>query len=372
MEENKTILEKIKDLSIFDSFKFVWFLMIFVVIYYVLIAAPRYVSTMILDVRSTSGESVQASGILSLLGSTSTASEDLNYLRGFIHSSDMLKILDQKIKLKSLYQEQHIDLPFKIWDSSSMESYLKYYNNRVKIYTDENTKLLRVEVEGFTPESSHLIAQTIMQESEKFINEISHKAAREQMAFAEEELGKYKERYQKAQNDLIAFQNKYGVFDPLKQAEVKAKLVGEIEANLAQKEAKLLTLQSYMNDAAPEVVALKAEIEAIKKQLSREKAKISANNSKQKLNDLAAKFQDLTIEAAFAQKAYETALKAYESARIEALRKIKQLVVIQSPDIPQSAKYPERLYNILTAFIVLSLVFGIIKFIKMIIEEHKY
>ncbi|EFP1837908.1 capsule biosynthesis protein, partial [Campylobacter jejuni] len=55
MEENKTLLEKIKDLSIFDSFKIVWFIMIFVVIYYTLIAAPRYVSTMILDVRSTSG-----------------------------------------------------------------------------------------------------------------------------------------------------------------------------------------------------------------------------------------------------------------------------------------------------------------------------
>ncbi|EOJ1345998.1 capsule biosynthesis protein, partial [Campylobacter jejuni] len=136
-----------------------------------------------------------------------------------------------------------------------------------------------------------------------FINEISHKAAREQMAFAENEVQKYKERYQKAQNDLIAFQNKYGVFDPLKQAETKASLVAQIEANLAQKEAKLLTLQSYMNDAAPEVVALKGEIEAIKKQLLREKSKISANNSSQKLNDLAAKFQDLTIEATFAQKA---------------------------------------------------------------------
>lgn len=231
---------------------------------------------------------------------------------------------------------------------------------------------MQVEVEGFTPKSAHLIAQTIMQESEKFINEISHKAAREQMAFAENEVQKYKERYQKAQNDLIAFQNKYGVFDPLKQAEAKASLVAQIETNLAQKEAKLLTLQSYMNDAAPEVVALKAEIEAIKKQLLREKSKISANNSSQKLNDLAAKFQDLTIEATFAQKAYEAALKAYESARIEALRKIKQLVIIQSPDIPESAKYPERIYDILTAFIVLSLIFGIVKFIKMIIEEHKY
>ncbi|EOA4575106.1 capsule biosynthesis protein [Campylobacter jejuni] len=372
MEENKTLLERIKDLSIFDSFKIVWFIMIFVVIYYTLIAAPRYVSTMILDVRSTSGESAQTSGILSLLSSTSTASEDLNYLKGYIESSDMLKILDEKIKLKSLYQEQHIDLPFKIWDSSSKESYLKYYQNRVKLYMDETTKLLQVEVEGFTPKSAHLIAQTIMQESEKFINEISHKAAREQMAFAENEVQKYKERYQKAQNDLIAFQNKYGVFDPLKQAETKASLVAQIEANLAQKEAKLLTLQSYMNDAAPEVVALKAEIEAIKKQLLREKSKISANNSFQKLNDLAAKFQDLTIEATFAQKAYEAALKAYESARIEALRKIKQLVIIQSPDIPESAKYPERIYDILTAFIILSLIFGIVKFIKMIIEEHKY
>ncbi|MGI7708704.1 capsule biosynthesis protein, partial [Campylobacter coli] len=38
----------------------------------------------------------------------------------------------------------------------------------------------------------------------------------------------------------------------------------------------------------------------------------------------------------------------------------------------QSAKYPEKIYNILTAFIVLSLIFGVIKFVKMIIEEHKY
>ncbi|EPP5251558.1 capsule biosynthesis protein, partial [Campylobacter coli] len=165
---------------------------------------------------------------------------------------------------------------------------------------------------------------------------------------------------------------KYGVFDPLKQAEAKAGLVTQLESDIAQREAKLLTMQSYMNDSAPEIVTLKAEITALKKQLVKERSKISADNSSQKLNDLAAKFQDLTIEAGFAQSAYEAALKAYESARIEALRKIKQLVIVQTPDVPQSAKYPEKIYNILTAFIVLSLIFGVIKFVKMIIEEHKY
>ncbi|WP_144584106.1 capsule biosynthesis protein [Campylobacter coli] len=366
-----TFFSKIKDLSIFDSFKIVWILMIFVIIYYILIAADRYVSTITMSVKSTT-ESTQASGVLSLLTATSNTSEDIKFLQGYIESLDMLKILDEKIHLKELYNEQYIDLFFSLSSSSSIESYLKYYQNRVKVHVDDKTGLLNVEVEGFTPESAHLIAKTIMQESDKFINEISHKAAREQMAFAEEELVKYKERYQKAQNDLIAFQNKYGVFDPLKQAEAKAGLVTQLESDIAQREAKLLTMQSYMNDSAPEIVTLKAEIAALKKQLIKERSKISADNSSQKLNDLAAKFQDLTIEAGFAQSAYEAALKAYESARIEALRKIKQLVIVQTPDVPQSAKYPEKIYNILTAFIVLSLIFGVIKFVKMIIEEHKY
>ncbi|EAJ9481107.1 capsule biosynthesis protein [Campylobacter coli] len=366
-----TFFSKIKDLSIFDSFKIVWILMIFVIIYYILIAADRYVSTITMSVKSTTG-STQASGVLSLLTATSNTNEDIKFLQGYIESLDMLKILDEKIHLKKLYNEQYIDLFYSLSSSSSIESYLKYYQNRVKVHVDDKTGLLNVEVEGFTPESAHLIAKTIMQESDKFINEISHKAAREQMSFAEEELVKYKERYQKAQNDLIAFQNKYGVFDPLKQAEAKAGLVTQLESDIAQREAKLLTMQSYMNDHAPEIVTLKAEIAALKKQLVKERSKISADNSSQKLNDLAAKFQDLTIEAGFAQSAYEAALKAYESARIEALRKIKQLVIVQTPDVPQSAKYPEKIYNILTAFIVLSLIFGVIKFVKMIIEEHKY
>ncbi|EHO1611138.1 capsule biosynthesis protein [Campylobacter coli] len=366
-----TFFSKIKDLSIFDSFKIVWILMIFVIIYYILIAADRYVSTITMSVKSTTG-STQASGVLSLLTATSNTNEDIKFLQGYIESLDMLKILDEKIHLKKLYNEQYIDLFYSLSSSSSIESYLKYYQSRVKVHVDDKTGLLNVEVEGFTPESAHLIAKTIMQESEKFINEISHKAAREQMSFAEEELIKYKERYQKAQNDLIAFQNKYGVFDPLKQAEAKAGLVTQLESDIAQREAKLLTMQSYMNDSAPEIVTLKAEITALKKQLVKERSKISADNSSQKLNDLAAKFQDLTIEAGFAQSAYEAALKAYESARIEALRKIKQLVIVQTPDVPQSAKYPEKIYNILTAFIVLSLIFGVIKFVKMIIEEHKY
>lgn len=367
------LLKKFKNLKILNSFKIVLILTAFVVFYYVFIAANRYVSESVLSVKSTTGDSGAITGIAALLTNNSFSSEDITFLKSYIHSLDMLNILEEKIQIRELYQKQKLDFFYSISSSADQEDFLKYYQNRVKIIQENSANgLLRVEVEGFDPQSVHLIASTIVKESEKFINEISHKAARDQMQFAEEELLQFKKRYQKAKDELLSFQNKYGVFDPLKQAEGTLKLIAELESKTAAKEAELLMMQSYINDNAPQIVTIKSEIDALKKQLQKEKSKVSSPKSSQKLNDLAAKFQDLTIEAGFAESAYTAALKAYESARIEALRKIKQVVIVQSPSLPQSAKYPEVLYNILTAFMILSLIYGIVKFIKMIIEEHRY
>ncbi|HHP0355618.1 TPA: capsule biosynthesis protein [Campylobacter lari subsp. concheus] len=367
------LLKKLKNLEILNSFKIVLILTAFVVFYYVFIAANRYVSESVLSVKSTTGDSGAITGIAALLTNNSFSSEDITFLKSYIHSLDMLNILEEKIQIRELYQKQKLDFFYSISSSADQEDFLKYYQNRVKIIQENSANgLLRVEVEGFDPQSAYLIASTIVKESEKFINEISHKAARDQMQFAEEELLQFKKRYQKAKDELLAFQNKYGVFDPLKQAEGTLKLIAELESKIAAKEAELLMMQSYINDNAPQIVTIKSEITALKKQLQKEKSKVSSPKSSQKLNDLAAKFQDLTIEAGFAESAYTAALKAYESARIEALRKIKQVVIVQSPSLPQSAKYPEALYNILTAFMILSLIYGIVKFIKMIIEEHRY
>ncbi|WP_257906144.1 capsular polysaccharide export system, inner membrane protein [Campylobacter lari] len=367
------LLKKFKNLKILNSFKIVLILTAFVVFYYVFIAANRYVSESVLSVKSTTGDSGAITGIAALLTNNSFSSEDITFLKSYIHSLDMLNILEEKIQIRELYQKQKLDFFYSISSSADQEDFLKYYQNRVKIIQENSVNgLLRVEVEGFDPQSAHLIASTIVKESEKFINEISHKAARDQMQFAEEELLRFKKRYQKAKDELLAFQNKYGVFDPLKQAEGTLKLIAELESKIAAKEAELLMMQSYINDNAPQIVTIKSEITALKKQLQKEKSKVSSPKSSQKLNDLAAKFQDLTIEAGFAESAYTAALKAYESARIEALRKIKQVVIVQSPSLPQSAKYPEALYDILTVFMILSLIYGIVKFIKMIIEEHRY
>nr|WP_261791657.1 capsule biosynthesis protein [Campylobacter lanienae] len=382
MQLNKRamILRSIKDLkqhkerlNRLDSFKTVIYIMIAVIFYYTFIAADRYVSEVSLSVKSTDGSSpISLSGIESLVGVASSSTEDIKLLQEYIKSFDMLQKLDEKINLRSLYEKQKIDLFFRIYSSTSKESYLKYYRDRIHILFDDATGLLNVAVESFSPEDARIISAAILEESERFINEISHNIAREQLRFAQGELESAKQKYKDAKNELLAFQNEYGVFDPQSLAKTKAGFITEIELQISKKETELNTMRSYLNDNAPEIVALKAELRAHKEQLEKEKSKVASNASQDKLNDVVAQFEALYLNLSFAEDVYKTAITAVETTRIEIGRKAKQVVVIQSPYVPDSAAYPNKMYNIITIFVILTLIFGVVRLVRAIIDEHRY
>lgn len=382
MQLNKRamILRSIKDLkqhkerlNRLDSFKTVIYIMIVVIFYYTFIAADRYVSNVSLSVKSTDGGSpVSLSGIESLVGVASSSTEDIKLLQEYIKSFDMLQKLDEKINLRSLYEKQKIDLFFRIYSSTSKESYLKYYRDRIHILFDDTTGLLNVAVEGFSPEDARNISAAILEECERFINEISHNIAREQLRFAQGELESAKQKYKDAKNELLAFQNEYGVFDPQSLAKTKAGFITEIELQISKKETELNTMRSYLNDNAPEIAALKAELRAHKEQLEKERRKVASNASQDKLNDVVAQFEALYLNLSFAEDVYKTAITAVETTRIEIGRKAKQVVVIQSPYVPDSAAYPNKMYNIITIFVILTLIFGVVRLVRAIIDEHRY
>nr|WP_141082027.1 capsule biosynthesis protein [Campylobacter sp. P0111] len=382
MQLNKRamILRSIKDLkqhkerlNRLDSFKTVIYIMIAVIFYYTFIAADRYVSEVSLSVKSTDGSSpISLSGIESLVGVASSSTEDIKLLQEYIKSFDMLQKLDEKINLRSLYEKQKIDLFFRIYSSTSKESYLKYYRDRIHILFDDTTGLLNVAVEGFSPEDARNISAAILEECERFINEISHNIAREQLRFAQGELESAKQKYKDAKNELLAFQNEYGVFDPQSLAKTKAGFITEIELQISKKETELNTMRSYLNDNAPEIAALKAELRAHKEQLEKERRKVASNASQDKLNDVVAQFEALYLNLSFAEDVYKTAITAVETTRIEIGRKAKQVVVIQSPYVPDSAAYPNKIYNIITIFVILTLIFGVVRLVRAIIDEHRY
>lgn len=341
-------------------------------IYYAFIAADRYVSESIITVRQ-SGDSGTAAvtGFAMLLAGVNTGSREENlYLREYIHSLDMLKHLEAKIGLRKAYESEHMDLFFRLAKNASQESFEKYFKNRVEVHFDDISGLLTVRVEGFDPEFTRSVNTEILAQCERFVNEISHRMAREQMTFAEGELRRASDRLRDAKARLLVFQNKHGVFDPLSQAQAAATLTGQIEAEIARKETELKAMLGYMQENAPAVVSLRNEVAALYAQMHSEQQKLASDKGG-RLNKLAAEFHGLTLEAGFAEEAYKVALAAVETARIEASRKVKSVVVIESPSKPEIALYPRRIYNLMTLAAVLLMIYGISRLTIATIQDHR-
>lgn len=348
-----------------------WFPMGLVVIYYSLIAADRYVSESIITVREANENPQVVPGLVASLtaGLPSSANNEVLYLTEYIQSLDMLKHLDSTLGLRRRYERDTWDLPYRLFPAVSQEWFLWYYRNRVSVTLDSVTSLLNIEVEAFTADDARAINDEILAESRRFVNEISHKMAREELEFTEAQVERVRERYFAAKKKLIDFQNRNRLFDPVAQAQATASLTNELEAMLAKDQAELKNELTYLNEKSYQVIARKNRINSTSAQLDEERRRLAAPEG-ERLAGLAAEYQNLTLDAGFAEEAYKASLQTLERVRMNTSHQLKHLIVIASPSQPQIARYPRRIYDLVTAFVVLLMVYGIMRLILASVEDH--
>ncbi len=342
-------------------------------LYLAVIAADRYVSESVVAVRQAGGEGSSLPGAaLMLAGITPASHEDTLYLKDFIHSQGLLLALDKRLDLRKHFNGAGADLPFKLLDGASREDFTNYYRKRVELQFDDRSALLKVRTQGFDAAFAQRLNQVILEESERFVNETSHRIARERLRFAEGELDHSAKRLQEARNDVLAFQSKHRLIDPTAQAQSTGALALELQASRARLEAELNSLLAYLNEDSYQVKALRGRLGALERQIATEGARATTDNKRgERMNALAADFQALQLRAQFTQDAYRTALAAVENARIDATRKIKSLVVVEPPTEPDAAEYPLRAYNLATVLVICVLLFAITRLVLATIREHQ-
>jgi len=342
-------------------------------IYLGAIAANRYVSESIVVVRQegTRASLPTSMDALSAMFGTSVAStEDQYMLQAHILSNDMLQQVDKTLNLRQAYSSPKFDFIFRLRPDATLDEFLDYYRDRVEVVVDDASGLVTIRTQGFTPEISQAINREVVSASEQFINESSHRLARDQMSFAEIELDQSRARLDSVRDRLVKFQKEHGILDPSAQAAANSGLTAELQAMQARYEAELKGLLAYLNEDAPQVQALEAQIAGIREQLEDEKLRGITDFGGLSLNVLAGKYQELVAEIEFASYAYRGALTALETARIESTRKLKSLVLVESPPLPESAEYPRRLYTLIALLMGLTLVYGIGRLIVATIEDN--
>jgi len=344
-----------------------------VTIYYVFFAVDRYVSTGKIVVRQQHDAAGAAIPSLALLtgGTNPTSREETLFVQDFISSMDMMDHLQKKLNWVGVYADNWGDPLFYLGKDEAAEDNLKFYRRIVRTHFDDFTGLLEVEVQTPSPDLSKAMLDEILNESERFVNEISHKIARDHLAFAETELANARRNYVEKRDVLIAFQNTNNMLDAKSSAQSRATTIAALEDQLTKERATMKALRSTLDVASPQVRQQQIKIRAVEQQLAVEKKELISAVGGEQLNVIASEYQNLTVDAGISEESYKLAVAALENARIEASKKIRSLVTVGRPYLAQRATYPERLYNLATLFVLLVLLYGVARFVIATIEDHR-
>lgn len=354
--------------------------------YQVVIASERYESRAQLIVQQPDGiATMDASmALLSGFGVSVPGTSDAELVKAYIHSKDMLDFLVTELDIAGHYTQPGIDVFSRLESDYSQEDLYAFYKKMVNAEIDEKSLVISVVAQAFTPEYAQRLTQTISQRAEWYINKIGNDLAESQLKFIRGEHVRVEEKLLKAKQQLLIFQDKYNLLDPEAEGLAIQQIAYTLEAQLAEKQSALSALITVMSDEAPQVVALRNEIQAIEKQLTRERARLSNSraNSEGKASDginvddlsvgaILAKYTELKVGMELALQAFTSSQISLEKARIEAYRKLKYLVVVETPTLPEDNEFPKVTYNITLFTLLLLMMFGIGRLVLATINELK-
>ena len=277
-------------------------------VYWVFIASDRYVSEAHVIIQRTDFAGGPNLDFSSLLGGANGGRADQLLLRSHLLSVDMLKKLDAALHLRAHYADPQRDPLSRMWDKDApIEQFHKHYLERVSVELDEYAGVLMVKAEGFDPQTAHAIATELVQEGERFMNQMAHTLAQTQVAFLETQVTDMNARAMQARQTVLGFQNKNGLVSPQATAENISGIVAKLEAQRTELETQRSALQSYLVPSHPSIVQIDQQIAAVGKQLAQEQARLTSPRGKT-LNLAVEAFQRLEMQAAFTQDVYKTAL----------------------------------------------------------------
>lgn len=342
--------------------------------YYLFGVSERYVSNTQLIVKDSSSSQATSPALGFLMPGMSSDNQDSFLVVNYIQSLDMAKYLDEELELAKYYQKEEFDIFSRLASDATQEEYLEYYREHIGASYDEVTGIITIEMQAFDAEFAQVLVETVTQKSEDFVNAISNQLADKQVSFVESEVELAQSKLRSAKQEILDFQNRNNVVSPDEIIGGISSIIQGLEAQLAEKRAKLTAAKTYLNSDSSQVVSMQAEIGALESQIEIEKVRlvgIADGEGEQRLNSLGAHFQNLELDLQFATDAYAASLKALETARMEASGKLKHLMVVTRPSIAEEAEYPHKLYNLASFAIVLLLLYGIGRMLIASIRDHR-
>ena len=305
-----------------------------------------------------------------LIPTTASNMQDSKLIEKFIYSTEMFRKVDKKFNLKQHYLSDKLDFFQRMYEFSYSEDFLKLYKKRLVISYDELSSTLDISFLHTDPKVAKEILQYLVIEAEKKLNMYDKENGNELLDFIKNQEKQNKKVLLNSIERLLTYQNEHKTIDPSIDIRAKSTILAEIERKVVQKDIEYANLKQYMNTSSIELKTLRAEIRSLKKKLAEIRNELSGVN-KNELNENLFEFETLKSDVEFNKERYKQTLIQLDMAMIQATQNVKNFIVITKPTLSEDYSSPDKIKNIITLFMVLFMIYGIISMIYSIVKDHR-
>jgi len=341
-------------------------------VYYGKVASEQFTTESRFIIQSNSQKASGALGMFSGFTGMAPSVKDSLALEDYILSGDFLAKLSKEIDIKKTYSLPEIDWWAKLPSDASKEDTLEYWRDLVDISNDSSSGISTLEVTSFNRDTAVEICKKILFLGEIFVNSLSKEARDDAVKQALGDVSDAEQALDEVRQRISLFSSEEKVINPQQRAASEESIVSGLSLNLANKEAELTRLSSFMQANSMKVKALKSDISSIKKQIKRQQQKWKQTNPQtgKSVTNLVQDNTQLLTELAFAEKLYESAISALRVSKREANQQQRYLEVIVSPQLPDEASKPEVYSSTFTVFLSFFMGWGIFSLLIASVKDH--
>lgn len=339
-------------------------------LYFGAFASDVYVSESRFIVRSPTKPSLSPLGAVLSGGNIVGASEESAAVSEFLASRQALGTINQDGFVTRAWGNDKIfrlDRFGGLWSDTS-EDLFEYYQGQVAAADADKTMVTVLTVEAFDPQSAQTINRRLLEASEVLVNDLSTRARRDGIAFAEAELARARAAAQDGAIALAAYRDAQGVIDPELQVSAGLQMIGKLQDQLIAAQTQLLQLETYTPQAS-QIPYLRTQIRKLEAEIGAQTAQLAGGRGS--LSATSVRYQELRLASEYAEKQLAIALTAYQEAQAEARRKQAYVERIAQPSLPDDAAYPRRLRGVLATFVLGLLGWGVAAMLLIGVREHR-
>ncbi len=261
---------------------------------------------------------------------------------GILSSRTVQDKLIQQFDLKKLYGDRR------------MEDARKDLAEHTGIFVDRKSQIITIAVTDHDPKRAAAIGQAYVEELNRLVAELSTSSARRERIFLEERLQAVSKDLESAEKEFSQFASKNSAIDIKEQGKAMVEAAAILQGQLIAAESEFEGLRQIYTDNNVRVRSVRARIDELKHQLEKIGGKgedASAPSGQQqaalypsirRLPLLGVTYADLYRRTRVEEAVFESLTKEYELAKVQEVKEIPVVKVLDSPSIPDKKSFPSR------------------------------